>query len=31
MQYCFTAQTDDVDAMLDKAFADAVTECKNAQ
>ena len=31
MQYCFTTQTDDVDAMIDKAFKDAVTECKNAQ
>ena len=31
MQFCFTTKTDDVDAMIDKAFADAVTECKNAQ
>ena len=31
MQYCFTTKADDVDAMIDKAFADAVTECKNAQ
>ena len=31
MQYCFTQPATDVDAMIDKAFADAVTECKNAQ
>ena len=31
MQYCFTAQATDVDAMLDKAFKDAVIECQNAQ
>jgi multiple sugar transport system substrate-binding protein len=31
MQFCFTQPATDVDAMIDKAFADAVTECKNAQ
>ena len=31
MQYCFTTPATDVDAMLDEAFAKAVTECKNAQ
>jgi multiple sugar transport system substrate-binding protein len=28
IQKCFTAKTDDVDGMIKKAFADAVSECK---
>ena len=31
MQYCFVTPADDVDAMIDKAFKDAVVECNNAQ
>ena len=27
IQYCFTTPTDDVDAMIRKAFQDAITEC----
>ena len=31
MQYCFVTPADDVDAMIDKAFKDAIVECNNAQ
>ncbi len=31
MQYCFVTSADDVDAMIDKAFKDAIVECNNAQ
>ena len=29
IQYCFTTPTEDVDAMIQKAFQDAITECLN--
>ena len=31
MQYCFTQQASDIDAMIDEAFKAAIKECKNAQ
>ena len=31
MQFCFTNTATDVDAMIDKAFKDAIIECQNAQ